>query len=176
MLLRGCQFLILLVFLAACTATPQAQPTPTETTSVAASPPLDDPSSAMMVDEMEQKWLALGIPSYRIEVQKASIREVIVYQITVKENVVTDSSATCKPGPARSSEKECEAPAFDPNDYTVPALFAMAREQSVGEIVQWSRIEYDPTYFFPLWITYDHPKAIDEESAWHVVSFTPDSP
>lgn len=121
------------------------------------------------VDRAEAKWQEQGIESYRIEVETASIWHDQYHHITVRDGTVVEESASCNPAPAEY--RECEIQAFNAEDYTVSGLFSRVRSLAQTENVQWAKIEFDPTYGFPSFISFDHPEAIDEEWVWRVRSF-----
>ena len=121
------------------------------------------------IDEAEEKWQEQDIESYRIEVLSASIWHAQSHQITVRNGKVVEESASCIPAPTESGK--CEVEPFNAEDYTVPGLFSLARSQAQIEQGQWTRITFDPTYGFPRQISFDNPKAVDEESTWRVKTF-----
>jgi hypothetical protein len=122
------------------------------------------------IDQQEQKWLEKDIDSYRIVVSHvSSIWHAQTHEIVVSKGKVVEQSATCVPAPAESGE--CEVESFDPEDYTVAGLFALAHSLAEGDAGDWTEIEFDPTYGFPARIAYDHPEMVDEDSYWGVRSF-----
>ena len=73
------------------------------------------------------------------------------------------------PGPTENGK--CEVQPFDVEEYTVPALFELARSMAQFDEGKWTEIEFDPTYGYPTSISYDHPEILDEDSYWGVQSF-----
>ena len=122
------------------------------------------------IDKQEHKWLAQDVDSYRIVVSHVrSIWHAQIHEVLVSEGRVVEQSASCVPAPAESGE--CEVWSFDPEEYTVEGLFAVACSLAQGEEAEWSRIEFDPTYGYPVSINYDHPDIVDEDTYWGVKSF-----
>ncbi len=122
------------------------------------------------IDQQEHKWLEKDIDSYRIVVScVCSTWHAQTQEILVSEGKVVEQSATCAPAPAESGE--CEVESFDPEEYTVAGLFALAHSLAESDAGNWTEIEYDPTYGFPVRIAYDDPDMMDEDSYWGVRSF-----
>ena len=94
-----------------------------------------------------------------------------MHVVTVRDGEVVDTSAACVTAPMETAlGKECEIEDFDPDTYTAPGLFALARslvEANPGEGVE---IDFDDTYGFPKWISLDLPNVVDEEQAWSVTA------
>lgn len=121
-------------------------------------------------DQAQEIWRQHDIESYTIEVRVIqSVWSAQTYKITVVNGEVVSNSAECIPGPAKTSE--CEVAEYDPQDYTVPGLFAIARSESQKSEGQFTTIKYDPTYGFPTRISYDDPEVFDEDRSWKVLSF-----
>jgi hypothetical protein len=122
------------------------------------------------IDQQEQKWLEQDIDSYRIVVSHVrSIWHAQTHETLVSEGKVVEQSATCTPAPAESGE--CHVESFDPEEYAVAGLFALAHSLAEGDAGDWTEIEFDPTYGFPVRIAYDDPDMVDEDSYWGVRSF-----
>jgi hypothetical protein len=122
------------------------------------------------IDRQEQKWLEKDIDSYRIVVSCVrSTWHAQTQEIVVSEGKVVEQSATCTPAPAESGE--CQVESFDPDEYTVAGLFALAHSMAEGDAGDWTEIEFDPVYGFPVRIAYDDPDMMDEDSYWGVRSF-----
>jgi hypothetical protein len=139
------------VLLAACSVSPTTTP---------ASP----------LDQSEQAWSRQNIASYRIEVLVVqSVWHAQSHQITVRNNQVVDTTASCIPAPTEAGK--CEVKAFNAEDYVVPGLFARARKHTEGEQAQWTKVTYDPTYGFPRQISFDDPGVVDEDWTWRVTAF-----
>jgi hypothetical protein len=60
---------------------------------------------------------------------------------------------------------------FDPQEYTVAGLFAVARSLAQHEEGAWTEIEFDLIYGHPASIAYDHPDIVDEDTYRGVKSF-----
>ncbi|HUW95783.1 MAG TPA: DUF6174 domain-containing protein [Anaerolineae bacterium] len=122
------------------------------------------------IDKQEHKWLEKDVDSHRIVVSHVrSIWHAQMYDILVSEGRVVEQSASCIPAPAESGE--CQVESFDPEEYTVAGLFAVARLLAQRDEGDWTEIEFDPTYGYPLSIAYDHPDIVDEDTYWGVRSF-----
>jgi hypothetical protein len=118
----------------------------------------------------EYEWLEKDIDSYRIVVSHVrSIWHAQIHEIVVSEGKVVEQSASCIPAPVESGE--CQVESFDPEEYTVAGLFAVARSLAQYYDGDWTEIEFDPSYGYPISIAYDHPEIVDEDSYWGVRSF-----
>jgi hypothetical protein len=121
----------------------------------------------------ERRWNRQDIDSYRIEV--AYIRGVWHFQkhlITVREGQVVDSSASCLDAPRETAQgTKCEVEPFDPQEYTVPGLFAKA--QSMAKEYPRREIEmvFDETYSYPALIKHSDPEVLEAIDRWRVESF-----
>ncbi|MFQ5580654.1 MAG: DUF6174 domain-containing protein [Nitrospiria bacterium] len=147
------------VFLSACASVSNA---PTST------PP--EHSLLRQIDEAERKWQEQEIESYRIEV--LAVRgtwHAQSHQITVRSGKAVEASATCNPAPAELGK--CEVEPFNAEDYTVPALFALARIRAQRGQGQRTRITFDPSYGFPNLIASDSPEITDGGEVWRVMAF-----
>jgi hypothetical protein len=115
-------------------------------------------------------WETLGIESYHIAVQEASVWNGLQIDVWVWDNHVKLLRAECFPGMAHLS---CHLDNIDPRHYLVGELFNQVIE--AGEIL--SNVEYDPNYHFPTRIAVNDPDTIDEEHALNVTQFEvlPDS-
>jgi hypothetical protein len=110
------------------------------------------------VEQEEQKWLEKDIEDYRIVVSRiSSVWHVQTHEITVRNGVVVEQSASCTPAPAELGEYEVQL--FDAAEYTVPGLFTVARALAEHEDGNWTLIEFD------------HPEIVDEDSCWGLRSF-----
>ncbi len=179
------------LFLTACTpvATPAltvtASPTPSETplptetalsTSTSTLTPLPTntlsvPGFSDSIDQAEHKWQAQGIRDYRIQVlYTQSIWHAETYSITVRNEQVVEQSAFCIPAPAEAGK--CTVQAFNAEDYTVPGLFAIARNQVRTAEGKWTKITFDRVYGFPRQIAHDNPQIYDDDAAWTVKSLS----
>jgi hypothetical protein len=90
------------------------------------------------------------------------------YTVVVHERKVVDSFATCAPV---SPNEPCQVYEFDPEAFTVPGLFAVARDKA-----SLSKITFDFYYGFPSTISYNYTAIADEEEEWKVLEFVPESP
>lgn len=160
----------------------QTRPDVDKTAPTTTSPPLDTPNEQGQstgtpdakdemahIDEAEQQWHAQSISSYRILVSSMSIWHYQKHQITVRNDKAVEQSASCIPAPAEY--RECEVKPFDAQDFTVPGLFARVRSYAESEYAQWTEITFDSRYGFPKMISFDDPRAIDEELIWRVEEF-----
>lgn len=128
------------------------------------------PSLTDEIDNLEEQWLEQAITSYEIEVLRVdSIWHAQSQRITVQEGAVVDASATCIPGPVEG--RECEVRAFNADDFTVAGLFATARTMAQRGDGEWTKIEYDEQYGFPVRISYNDPEILDEDTSWQVKHF-----
>jgi hypothetical protein len=117
--------------------------------------------------EAEGRWQEQGIDDYRIEVLVVrSIWHAQSHVITVENGVVTEQTAACIQAPAEF--EACEVEAFAAEDFTVPDLFAKARDSSDQE---WIEVVYDPTYGYPDSISFNNPEIVDGDWSWGVTSF-----
>jgi len=91
------------------------------------------------IDKQEHKWLEKDIDSYRIVVSHVrSIWHAQTHEILVSEGKVVDQSASCIPAPAESGK--CQVESFDPEQYTVAGLFAVARLLAQRDEGDWTEI------------------------------------
>lgn len=138
-------YLLLLIFLSACTPTSQ-------------------------LDEAERQWQAQQIASYKIEVLEInSIWHAQYQSLTVENGVITEQTARCTPAPFEG--QTCEVQPFDPEAFTVPGLFAKARAVTATADADSFTIRYDDTYFYPMQISFNDPEIVDEDWSWAVTSF-----
>jgi hypothetical protein len=124
----------------------------------------------MQIDDAEALWQAQHITNYRITVTTSSSRGGISAETTVQNGTVVDQTVTCLTG----ETTDCNQSGIVSENYTVPNLFAMAREMSGGNsplAPQYFKVTFDPAYGFPSSGSYDHPDTIDEEWGWTVNSF-----
>jgi hypothetical protein len=112
----------------------------------------------------QAEWESLNIESYHIAVQRASAWNVLQVEVWVQDNQVKLLQAGCEPGFIGLA---CHVDSINPRDYLVGELFNQV--EGVGEIL--ARVEYDPTYHFPMLITVNDPDLIDEEYAIRVTAF-----
>ena len=61
---------------------------------------------------------------------------------------------------------------FDPDEFTIPALFSMAEHQIKSQSSKWLKVTYDPDYGFPDLISFNDPDSLDEDWSYQVISFT----
>jgi hypothetical protein len=128
------------------------------------------PTLISQIERAEENWNRQGIMSYRIEVMvMESTWHLQTHKITVRDGQVTDASAWCSPAPAEG--RECEVRQFDPEDYTVPGLFVMARSSAESQRGRWTKIEFDPTYGYPRSILADDPEIMDDDLLVGVSAF-----
>jgi len=91
------------------------------------------------IDKQEHKWLEKDIDSYRIVVSHVrSIWHAQTHEILVSEGKVVDQSASCIPAPAESGK--CQVESFDPEQYTVAGLSAVARLLAQRDEGDWTEI------------------------------------
>jgi hypothetical protein len=128
-----------------------------------------EPSLLHQIDRAERKWNSLGIKNYRIRVQAGGWWHLQNYRVVVQDGKVLRYSATCTPAPAESGP--CKVFPFDPEEYTVPGLFAASR----GGPEEFTTVTFHPDYGFPLTIRYDDPQLADEEQIWKLLEFSPEN-
>ena len=91
------------------------------------------------IDKQEQQWLEKDIDSYRIVVSVVrSVWQTQTHEILVSEGKVVEQSASCIPAPAESGEGQAES--FDPEEYTVAGLSAVARLLAQRDEGDWTEI------------------------------------
>ena len=152
--------LLITVFLSACNSSPNA---PTSTPSL-------QESLLSQIDAAQTQWQAQEITSYRVKV--LAVRgtwHAQSHQITVKDGQVVDESASCTPAPAEMGE--CEVEPFDAQDYTIPALFALAQSKVQAGQAQHIRLTFDPSFGFPNLLSSGDPEIIDGGEVWRVMAF-----
>jgi hypothetical protein len=157
-----CMILLLLgiVFLSACNNSPDA---PTSTPSL-------QESLLSQIDAAQAQWQAQEITSYHVEV--LAVRgtwHAQSPQITVRDGQVVAESASCTPAPAEMGQ--CEVEPFDAQDYTIPALFALARSKVRAGQAQHIRLTFDPSFGFPNLLSSGDPEIIDGGQVWRVLAF-----
>lgn len=130
------------------------------------------PALVQKIDRAEQKWNRRNINSYRIQVQAGGWWHLQNYTVVVRNEKVVSYFATCTLAPADS--EPCDVYSFDPEDFTVPGLFATARAQAAMS-EEWTVITFDPNYSFPLTIRTDYPQIADEEQVWTLLEFSQES-
>jgi hypothetical protein len=138
----------LILSLSACTTTPKSQLT-----------------------RGEKSWEETGINKYQISVQVVqSIWHLQVYNLTIENGLVIDSNTSCIPAPYEG--RECKIKSFDPDEFTIPALFSFADHQIQSQPSKWLKITYDPEYGFPNLISFNDPDILDEDWSYQVISFS----
>ena len=81
----------------------------------------------------EKIWEESGINNYQISIQVVqSIWHLQIYNLTVKNDLVIDSSTSCIPAPYEG--RECTIKSFDPDEFTIPALFSLAEQQKPSHL------------------------------------------
>ena len=118
------------------------------------------------IDRAEQKWNRMGIDNYSIQVQAGGWWYLHNYTVVVREGKVVSYFSTCVEAPAQI--EPCKVSPFDPEDFTVPGLFAAARTGPE----EFTTVTFHPEYGFPLTIRYDDPQLADEEQLWSVLEFS----
>ena len=121
------------------------------------------------IDRAEQKWNRSGIDSYSIRVQAGGWWYIKNYSVVVKDGQVVRYFSTCIAAPAQI--EPCRMSPFDPTEFTVPGLFAAARNGPE----EFTTVTFHPDYGFPLTIRYDDPRLADEEQIWTLLDFSLDS-
>ena len=123
----------------------------------------------LQVDQAYTKWKDQGISHYSMNVQHMqSIWHFQIYQIEVIDGEISHT-ATCTPAPSEGGK--CTVQEYDPTDYTVEGLFDTAYRLIESENENWVRIEFNPDYWYPEAIVFDHPDILDEDNVWRVVTF-----
>jgi len=117
----------------------------------------------------EHLWQERDVRSYRIQVATISIWHYQVHDVTVQDGQVVTATARCEPAPTEMGK--CEVEDFDPEEFTVPALFERARWLAGQDDGRWSKVQIDPSYGFPRMLSFDDPDIIDEEWGWGVRGF-----
>lgn len=117
----------------------------------------------------EHLWQERDIRSYRIQVATVSIWHDQIHDITVQDGQVVTATARCEPAPTEMGK--CKVQDFDPEEFTVPALFEQARALAEQDNGRWSKLQINPTYGFPSMLSFDNPDIIDEEWGWGVRGF-----
>lgn len=125
------------------------------------------------LERAEAKWEREGIRGYSILVEVGGFWHMQRYAVVVRDGEVVDSSTTCIVAPGESPP--CQAAPFDPEEFTVPGLFAIARAQ-LASSEEWTTVEYDTKYGYPRSIRYDNPQIADEEQIWNVLEFREETP
>ena len=121
------------------------------------------------MDRAEKRWNNKHISSYTIQVQEWSWWHMQNYTVVVRDGKVTNSSSTC--GQAPGADSPCDVYNFDPNNFTVPGLFAAAREWGMKDMVTFSR-----EFGFPSTIDSDIPQLADDKRGLKVFEFHPEGP
>ncbi|RME83446.1 MAG: hypothetical protein D6775_08055 [Caldilineae bacterium] len=118
----------------------------------------------------EQRWRAQQVSDYRIEVLEVlSVWHAQYHLITVRDGEVADSEARCLPAPAEGGK--CKVYDFDARDFTVPGLFAKAREALSAPTRRYVKVEYDTEWGFPRVISFRNPEVVDGDWLWRVTMF-----
>jgi Family of unknown function (DUF6174) len=126
--------------------------------------------STPSLTQPEQLWLEQNIVSYQIEILVVqSVWHAQTHQITVRNNLVENATASCIPAPTEGGK--CQVTTFNADEYTVPGLFAKVRAQTQGQQAAWTTISYDPDYGFPTQISYNDLNVVDEDWTWRVTTF-----
>ncbi len=125
------------------------------------------------VRRAERRWQRGNVGSYRIEVSlRRATWHYQTHVVTVRDGEVIGASASCVTAPMETAlGKKCEVEDFDPGTYTVPGLFTPARSLSEADPGGAVKIDFDDTYGFPRWISYDLADVVDEDQAWSVGAF-----
>jgi hypothetical protein len=126
----------------------------------------------LLIASKQSRWQAKQISSYRISVLKVqAVFHAQTNTITVTDGKVTNQSAICTPAPMEG--KTCEVQAFDPNEFTVPALFETALRYAPESEKYQLRVTFDDTYNYPTTLSFDQKEVIDDEQFYRVISFQP---
>jgi hypothetical protein len=132
-------------------------------------------SLSRQILEAEQKWAEQEITSYRLQVEEIiDIRHWQTYDITVEKGRVTAHSAVCNVGPAEF--RECKVWPYEPEKYTIPALFAEAHRLAQADNVLYQpelEFQFDPTYGFPARMSQNVPQVTDSFRLLEVKKFEP---
>ncbi len=122
------------------------------------------------ISQGEELWQEQGITNYEIKVRMVdSIWHAQTHTLLVENGAVSEATANCIPAPFEGAE--CEVREFDAATYTVPGLFAIAREEAARSDGQWTTIEFDEQYGFPTRISFNDPEILDEDRSWQVMRF-----
>jgi hypothetical protein len=87
----------------------------------------------------------------------------------VRDGAIVEKTAGCRPG--LISSIPCQGMEVKTEEYTVPGLFAIARDRLDGQSDAQVGISFDETLGYPTSMFYDAPNVNDEETLWIVVSF-----
>ncbi len=124
-----------------------------------------------LITSGQKIWEETGINSYQISVQVIqNIWHLQIYNLTIENGLVIDSNTSCIPAPYEG--RECTIKSFDPDEFTISALFSMAEHQINCQSSKWLKITYDPDYGFPNLISFNDPESLDEDWSYQVISFT----
>src|SRR5262245_23201502 len=119
------------------------------------------------IDRAERQWHMQGITDYHLKLRTNSSYIIATIELTVHDNQVVDYRCSEAEG------QECNR--AQPDWYTIPRLFALARSNPIdGTSVptsQSTKVRFDRTYSFPNHITIDCPKMFDEEVDLSVQEF-----
>ena len=119
----------------------------------------------------EKIWEESGINNYQISIQVIqSIWHLQIYNLTVENGLVIDSSSSCIPAPYEG--RKCTIKSFDPDEFTIPALFSLAEQQIKSQQSKWVKLDYDPDFGFPIMISFNDPDILDEDWSYQVIFFT----
>jgi hypothetical protein len=119
----------------------------------------------------EKIWEKAGITNYQVSIQVVqSIWHLQIYNLTVKNGQVIASDTNCIPAPYEG--RECIVKSFDPDEYTIPALFSLAEQRIKSKQSKWLKISYDPDFGFPTKISFNDPEILDDDWSYHVISFS----
>jgi hypothetical protein len=125
---------------------------------------------AAQITLRQQQWNAQDIRNYRISVLKVqSIWHAQTNTLTVADGNIIDQSAVCTPAPFEG--RSCTVQAFDPEEFTVPGLFATALKYAPESAKHQLRVTFDEKLHYPTTISRDDPNATDDDTLWRVTSF-----
>ena len=128
--------------------------------------PAEAVDNTLLLQELEaavQKWESHGITRYSLRVRHSQPTwNIQIIDVTVADGVVVESKQNCYP------ERNCILKKIEPQDFTVEALFEVARRvASLGDGP--IEITFTETYGYPNAIAY-------EDGFWNLEAFKPLEP
>jgi hypothetical protein len=121
------------------------------------------------LDAAERLWSHSGVNSYEIVVERCSMWSLQTSTVVVRDGAIVEKTVGCRPG--LISSMPCHVMESKTEEYTVPGLFAIARDLLDRQSGARVGISFDEALGYPTIMFYDMPNVIDEETLWSVVSF-----
>lgn len=128
------------------------------------------------IEQAEQKWAEQELTTYQLQVSQVNaIWHWQSYDITVENGQVIAHSAVCHPAPAELGK--CQVLPYEPEKFTIPALFEEAYrlvETSNNSRYQLEiQLQFDPAYGFPTRLSSSTSEVTDAFSLLEVKAFEP---